>query len=108
MNGDFIRSGLASLVRLLHNIAFHLALLLTSLEKDYLRLPRFMILDGIENGGMEDVRSQKFQHIAKTMLKQYSCCYQLIIATKSIHPDLNNDKFVVGQTYSELSPSLKI
>ncbi len=90
------------------NNAFHLALLLTSLEKDYLRLPRFMILDGIENGGMEDVRSQKFQHIAKTMLKQYSCCYQLIIATKSIHPDLNNDKFVVGQTYSELSPSLKI
>lgn len=30
---------------------FHLALLTTSMELDYMRLPRFMMLDGIDDGG---------------------------------------------------------
>lgn len=43
------------------NNAFHIALLKLSIEKNYARFPRLLILDGIENFGLEDQRSQNLQ-----------------------------------------------
>ncbi len=93
--------------RLLNN-AFHVALLITSLEKSYVRLPRLMILDGIENGGMEDSRSKNFQRVVKEYLGGYKHPYQLIFATKSIYEGLDSEQYFVGQKYSEDNKSLKI
>lgn len=90
------------------NNVFHLALLFTSLEKEYIRLPRLMILDGIENGGMEDARSQNFQMVVAGKIDNLSTKCQVIIATKSIHPDLNNTKYVIGSTFTENNKSLQI
>lgn len=88
--------------------AFHLALLLASLEKEYIRIPRLMILDGIENGGMEDERSKNFQRVAKKLLDEHQVVFQLIFTTKSIYSCLDNDKYIVGEKYGKVNKSLKI
>ncbi len=90
------------------NNAFHVALLITSLEKGYVRVPRLMILDGIENGGMEDSRSKNFQRVVKEYLESYKHPYQLIFATKSIYEGLDSEQYIVGQKYSEDNKSLKM
>ncbi|WP_047244258.1 AAA family ATPase [Chromobacterium subtsugae] len=90
------------------NNAFHLALLFASLEKEYIRLPRLMILDGIENGGMEDARSQNFQMVVANKISSSKTECQVILATKSIHPSLNNKNYVVGSTFTENKKSLSI
>lgn len=89
------------------NNAFHVALLMASLEKNYVRLPRILVLDGIENGGMEDERSQNFQKIVAEALSEYQAEYQLIFATKNIDGSLKSNTFMVGEEYSETSKSLK-
>jgi hypothetical protein len=88
------------------NNAFHFSLLLASLEKDYIRIPRFMILDGIENGGMEDVRSRSFQNTIKKQLAYYDVEHQIIFATKSICKELDSSKYIVGNKFSENDKSL--
>ena len=88
--------------------AFHLALLLVSLEKEYIRIPRLMILDGIENGGMEDERSKNFQRVAKKLLDEHKVVFQLIYTTKSICSFLDNNEYIVGEKYGEGKKSLKI
>lgn len=90
------------------NNAFHIALLATSLEKGYVRVPRLMILDGIENGGMEDRRSKNFQRVVKDCLENYKHPYQLIFATKSIYEGLDSEQYIVGQKYTDGNKSLKM
>jgi len=90
------------------NNAFHLALFMVSLKKEYVRIPRFMILDGIENGGMEDERSRNFQKIIYDKLSEAECDYQFIYTTKSILPQLDTDLYVVGSTYTEDEKSIRV
>lgn len=89
------------------NNAFHVALLMASLEKNYVRLPRVLILDGIENGGMEDDRSKNFQKIVVEALSEYNVEFQLIFATKNIDDSLKSKNYMVGEEYSESNKSLK-
>jgi len=89
------------------NNAFHVALLMASLEKNYVRLPRILVLDGIENGGMEDERSQNFQKIVAEALSAYKADYQLIFATKNIDGSLKSTTYMIGEEYSETNQTLK-
>lgn len=89
------------------NNAFHVALLMTSLEKKYVRLPRFLVLDGIENGGMEDERSKNFQKVVAEALSPYEVDFQLIFATKNIDESLKSKTYIVGEEYTESNKSLK-
>jgi hypothetical protein len=89
------------------NNAFHVALLMVSLEKEYIRLPRFLVLDGIENGGMEDDRSKNFQKVVAEALSSYEVDFQLIFATKNIDESLKSKAYMVGEEYSESNKSLK-
>nr|WP_298137420.1 hypothetical protein [uncultured Pseudomonas sp.] len=90
------------------NNAFHLALLKLSLEKDYARFPRLLILDGIENFGLEDQRSQNLQMNIKKYFENEKIEHQIIIATKTIHPDLNNPDVRVGKHFTKESKSLNV
>jgi hypothetical protein len=90
------------------NNSFHLALLLVSLEKKYVRVPRFMVLDGIENGGMEDSRACNFQRIIKEQLELSEVDFQIIFATKNVDDSLNSEKYIVGKHFSESSKSLRL
>lgn len=89
------------------NNAFHVALLMAALEKKYVRLPRFLVLDGIENGGMEDDRSKNFQRVVVEALSSYEVDFQLVFATKNIDESLKSKDYMVGEEYSESNKSLK-
>ncbi|CAO1669604.1 AAA family ATPase [Salinicola sp. NYA28a] len=89
------------------NNAFHVALLMAALEKTYVRLPRLLVLDGIENGGMEDDRSKNFQKVIVEALSSYEVDFQLIFATKNIDESLKSKNYIVGEEYSESNMSLK-
>jgi len=73
-----------------------------------MRLPRFMMLDGIEDGGMELERSYRLQEIIIEECSKFDCDYQLIFATSQIAPNLENENYVVGKQYSEESRSLNL
>jgi hypothetical protein len=89
------------------NNAFHVALLMAALEKTYVRIPRFLVLDGIENGGMEDERSKNFQKVIVEALSSYEVDFQLIFATKNIDESLKSKNHMIGVEYCELNKSLK-
>ncbi len=84
---------------------FHVALLSASTKVPGMRFPRFLMLDGIEDGGMELVRAHLLQEI---IVEEYECDYQLIIASSQIAPSLDVDAFVVGRMFSEEKRSLEI
>ena len=89
-------------------LLFHVALLSASTKIKSMRFPRFLILDGIEDGGMELARSHLLQNIIAEECATYEVDYQLIMATSQIAPDLDNDKFVVGREFTEDDRSIKI
>lgn len=87
---------------------FHLALLSASMENPSMRLPRFMMLDGIDDGGMEKNRSHNLQEIIIDECSRYEHDYQLIFATSEINPKYRESEYVVGEYYSPDNYSLKI
>ncbi|MDF3081477.1 hypothetical protein KPB01_10995 [Burkholderia sola] len=87
---------------------FHLALLSASTRMPEMRFPRFLILDGIEDGGMELERSYRLQEIIVNECSRFECDYQVIFATSQISPALENDAYVVARQFSENSRSLAI
>lgn len=96
----------SSMVFLRHG--FHLALLLSSLEQNYFRYPRLLILDGIEDGGMEVDRSYNFQKIIAKHSDESDVTHQIIMTTMSVCPDLNNDTYIVGEEFTHDKKSIRI
>lgn len=87
---------------------FHLALLSASIENPSMRLPRFLMLDGIDDGGMEKTRSHNLQEIIIKECSRYLHDYQLIFATSEISPQYSESEYLVGEYYSPDNYSLNI
>ncbi|HGB4216710.1 TPA: AAA family ATPase [Salmonella enterica subsp. enterica serovar Bovismorbificans] len=87
---------------------FHLALLTASLEKPYMRLPRFLMLDGIDDGGMEKERSHNLQKIIVQEAETYEYDFQLIYATSEINPQYDNTDLIVGRYFNPEDRSLNV
>lgn len=87
---------------------FHLALLTASLEKSYMRLPRFLMLDGIDDGGMEKERSHNLQKIIVQEAETYEYDFQLIYATSEINPTYDNTDLIVGRYFNPEDRSLNV
>lgn len=87
---------------------FHVALLSASTKVPAMRFPRFLILDGIEDGGMELPRSHLLQRIILEECETYKVEYQLIMATSQIAPELNNETYVVGREFTEDDRAIRI
>lgn len=87
---------------------FHIAMLSASARLPIMRLPRIMILDGIEDGGMELARAHLLQEIIVEECDSFEVDYQLIFATSQIAPSLDIESLVVGRSFSEESKSLGI
>lgn len=87
---------------------FHLALLTASTKLPAMRFPRFLMLDGIEDGGMELARAYRLQEIIATECSTYDVDFQVIIATSQIEPSLNVEDFVVGREFTEDRRALSI
>ena len=92
---------------LLNNL-FHLAILIASTQKEYMRFPRLLILDGIENGGMSDARSRNFQKIVKKETDKITTKFQVFIATRSLYEELNDVQYLAGQELTSTNKSLKV
>lgn len=87
---------------------FHLALLTASTQLPEMRFPRFLMLDGIEDGGIEPPRARRLQEIIAAECASYTVDFQLIMATSQIIPELDTDTYVVGRQYTEERRALDI
>lgn len=96
----------SSMVFLRHG--FHLALLLSSLENAYFRYPRLLLLDGIEDGGMEVERSYNFQNIIANCSNSSDTLHQIIMTTMDVCPELNNEAYLVGRKFTHTEKSIDI
>lgn len=97
VNGESFFS--ASSMVFLRN-SFMLSFLQTSLQNPKFRHPRFLIMDTIEDKGMEPARSHNFQMIMKKISESSQTEHQLIYATSMIAPELEGTDYVVGRTYT--------
>lgn len=87
---------------------FHLALLSASVKKKYMRFPRFLMLDGIDDGGMEKERSHRLQEIIVDECATYDVEYQVIFATSEINPKIQDSDLVVGEFFTPDNRSLHV
>jgi len=69
---------------------------------------RFLVLDTIEDKGMEQERSQNFQRLLVKRSLETDVEHQVIFATAMIDPSLDEDQFVVGRKSTHLNRTLKI
>ncbi|WP_152609853.1 hypothetical protein [Geobacter sp. OR-1] len=81
--------------------SFYLGLLKFSIEDDQCRLPRFFILDNIEDKGMVPERFRKFHNLLIQYSEQVSIPHQVILTTSYIDPALNDSEFCVGPSYDQ-------
>lgn len=96
----------SSTVYLRHS--FRLALLFASLEKSYFRHLRLVIIDGIEDGGMEPERSYNFQEVILRMSNEQLVDHQVIIATSHIAATLDRPEYVVGRKLTHDNRALAV
>ena len=85
------------------------SLFFASLDIDWMRYPRFIFADNMEDKGIEQGRAQKFQETMIAQLKnQYDTdSYQVIYTTSFITDDLDHSEYVVGEYYDINHKSLK-
>jgi predicted transcriptional regulator with HTH domain len=84
------------------------AIFFASLQKDFFRLPRFVLCDNIEDKGMQPDRSQSFQKELVKISSESDVKHQIIITTSMISADLDNTELCVGDFYTETNKTLKI
>jgi hypothetical protein len=87
--------------------AIRFALFFASLENTNFRYPRFILSDNMEDKGMEEARSQKFQELVVALSKKSNVTHQIIFTTSMINPDLNNSEFCIGEFYTSNNKTLK-
>lgn len=84
--------------------AFHFA----SVADSQFGHPRFMLMDTIEDKGMEPNRSKNFQRALAKRSDDANSEHQIIIATSMIAEELDIDKYVVGNYYTHQNRTLNI
>ena len=88
--------------------AVRFAIFFASLELPFFRYPRFILCDNMEDKGMEQIRTQHFQKVITEMSQSYTVEHQVIFTTSMIEPTLNNERYGIGEEYSENNKSLRI
>ncbi|OHV58896.1 hypothetical protein BB987_04340 [Photorhabdus temperata] len=73
-----------------------------------MRMPRFLMLDGIDDGGMEKERSHNLQKIIIEEAENYTHDFQLIYATSEINPEYDNTNLIVGRYFNPEDRSLNV
>ena len=89
-------------------LAARFSLFFASLDIDWMRYPRFIFADNMEDKGIEQGRAQKFQQTLIDSLKKYDTdSYQVIYTTSYITESLDHSEYVVGEHYDMEHKSLK-
>jgi hypothetical protein len=79
-----------------------------SLELDFLRYPRFILCDNMEDKGMEKERTQNLQKLITEMSNKIEQEHQIIFTTSMIADELNNTPYCVGAEYDINNKTLKV
>lgn len=80
--------------------SFLSAFLVAAAKDTAFRHLRLLVLDTIEDKGMEPERSQNFQRLLVERSAEIEADHQIIFATAMISPDLDNADYVVGRRSS--------
>ncbi|TWB43525.1 hypothetical protein [Nitrospirillum pindoramense] len=83
-----------------------LALLGAAAEDKKFWHPRLVLMDNVEDKGMEQKRSHNFQNIIVNLSQQAQLTHQIIFTTSMPNPDLDMKKFAIGPHYTERNRTL--
>lgn len=87
--------------------AVHFSLLFASLELDFLRYPKLVVNDNIEDKGMEEERSQNLQRVVVELSKKAKVRHQIILATSMVDPTIETAEFCIGPVYALQNKTLQ-
>ena len=85
-----------------------LALLLAAGKDEQFYHPRFLLIDNVEDKGMEEVRSHLFQRIIVERVTELEAPHQVIFTTSMMNPDLEADDYTIGPAYADDKRSLDL
>jgi AAA domain-containing protein len=86
----------------------HFGILFASLELPFMRYPRFILCDNMEDKGMEEDRSRNFQRGIVRLSQASDVEHQIVFTTSMIDPALNVPELCIGPEYSHTKKSLTI
>lgn len=107
LNGVRERVGSASGMVVLKN-SFLLGLFSAALADPAFGLPRFMLMDNIEDKGMVEERSWNFQRLILAASASSTEEHQLIFTTSKIAPELAGTSYVVGRKFTKERKTLSL
>lgn len=105
VNGESFFS--ASSMAYLRNSFFASFLFAAANDPEFLH-PRLLIMDTVEDKGMEPERSMNFQRLLKNESANAASAHQIIIATSMIAPELDDPKYTIGDFYTHEHKTLAI
>lgn len=85
-----------------------LGLFLAGLEDEEFFHPKFLLLDNIEDKGMEQERSHNFQKLIVRLSGGSEVPHQIIFTTSMLSPELDSKTYVIGERYSHQNRTLKL
>ena len=85
-----------------------LALFLAAGSDPEFNHPRFLLIDNIEDKGMEEARSHLFQRSIVERVTELQLPYQLIFTTSMMNPELELDDYTIGPPYTSEDRSLNL
>ena len=85
-----------------------LGLLLAAGSDNLFYHPRFLLIDNIEDKGMEERRSHLFQHTLVERATELEMPYQVIFTTSMMNPELESDHYTIGPQYTSETRSLDL
>ena len=85
-----------------------LGLLLAAGTDEAFNHPRLLLIDNIEDKGMEESRSHLFQRILVERVTELQRSYQVIYTTSMMNPKLELDDYTIGPAYTSENRSLRL
>ena len=70
--------------------------------------PRFLLMDSVEDKGMETERSHLFQQLVVDEAKKLNLPHQIIFTTSMMNPNLESESYVIGKKYDSEKRTLQI
>lgn len=90
--------------------AIRFSIFIASLSLDFMRYPKFILCDNMEDKGMEKARTQNFQNLIVKISESFkdSVEHQVIFSTSEIADELDNTPYCVGSYYDQNNRTLKV
>lgn len=85
-----------------------LGLLLAAGTDEEFNHPRFLLIDNIEDKGMEESRSHLFQQILVERVTELGKSCQVIYTTSMMNPNLEVENYTIGPAYTSENRSLRL